>query len=88
MIFLRWRDRGWKKNIKGSFDVIESPVKDKKQEGKAANLSLEISAEEVEIEKEGGTEEVSSEDDDIEKEGGKQDKSNLQRQGTAFQKNI
>jgi hypothetical protein len=62
---MRWKDRGWKKEIKGDFDVIESPQKDKRDGGsKAANLSLEISEEEIE---------------DIENEGGKEENNSLQR---------
>ena len=63
MIALRFRDRGWSKKLKGNFEVIESPVKDKtKPGGKAANLSLEYSMEESKI--------IDLEDVSVEKEGG------------------
>lgn len=61
MIIMRLKDRGWKQELKGSFEAIESPIKDRKLGGKAANLSLEMSGslEEikvVDLENEGGDE--------------------------------
>ena len=82
MILMRFRDRGWKQDLKGSFEAIESPIKDRKHGGKAANLSLEMSesldeVKVVDLENEGG-----EDDEEVDKE--IQSPSGLERKGTAY----
>jgi hypothetical protein len=68
---MRFKDRGWKRELKGNFDIIETPVKDKtKPGGKAANLSLEYSMEESKVDLEKSAENEGGSSEDIENEGG------------------
>ena len=70
-LLMRFKDRGWKRELKGNFDIIETPVKDKtKPGGKAANLSLEYSMEESKVDLEKSAENEGGSSEDIENEGG------------------